>query len=55
MKKDLYTLRIDPIFKNLIRPLHKDEYEQLEDNLIKDGCLDPIIVWEGTIIDGHNR
>jgi len=55
MIKAVHKLRIDPLFKNLIRPLHKDEYEQLEDNLIRDGCLDPIIVWEGTIIDGHNR
>ncbi len=51
-----YTeLKIDEIFKNLIPPLSQDEYRQLEENLISDGCREPICVWNGTIIDGHNR
>ena len=48
-------LRIDPEFKSLIRPLRKEEYAQLEANLRADGCREPIIVWNGCIIDGHNR
>ena len=48
-------LKIDPGFKNLIRPLFRAEYLQLEANILADGCRDPIIVWRNTIVDGHNR
>lgn len=53
--KALQPLNIDKGFKNLIRPLQKNEYLQLEANLLGDGCRDPIITWNGFIIDGHNR
>ena len=48
-------LTIDPQFKNLIPPLQRTEYLQLEENLLADGCRDPLVVWRGTLIDGHNR
>lgn len=51
----LMELKIDPEFKNLIRPLQTKEYLQLENNIIMDGCRDAIITWNGIIIDGHNR
>lgn len=54
-EKSLRTLKIDPQFKNLISPLHKKEYLQLEENLLADGCRDPLIVWKGFLVDGHNR
>ena len=54
-EKKIYTLKIDTQFKNLIRPLHQKEYDQLVKNLIADGCNDPLITWQGYIIDGHNR
>ena len=54
-QKKLHKLKIKPEFKDLIRPLTKKEYLQLEENLLRDGCLDPIITWDGYIIDGHNR
>lgn len=54
-EKSLKTLKIDPQFKNLIRPLLKKEYLQLEENLLADGCRDPLITWKSIIIDGHNR
>lgn len=49
------SLKIDNEFKNLIPPLTKEEYQQLEENLIKEGCIDALILWNGTIVDGHNR
>ena len=55
MDKGFAVLEIDQEFKNLIRPLRKDEYLQLEVNLTIDGCRDPIITWNNIIIDGHNR
>ena len=48
--------KIDPEFKSLIPPLTADEREQLEQNILQSRkCLDAIILWEGIIIDGHNR
>lgn len=54
-EKSLRILKIDPQFKNLIHPLRKREYLQLEENLLVDGCRDPLIVWNGILVDGHNR
>jgi len=45
----------DQEFKSYMPPLSEDEYNQLENNIKKEGCREPIIVWEDTIIDGHNR
>jgi hypothetical protein len=53
--KALQTLYIDKDFRKLIPPLQKRELLQLEANLLTDGCRDPIITWNGFIIDGHNR
>ena len=49
------TLKIDEEFRNLIRPLYRQEYLQLEANILEDGCLAPIVTWNGIIVDGHNR
>lgn len=49
------TLIIDDDFKELIRPLRAREYRQLEENILSDGCRDPIVIWNGIIVDGHNR
>ena len=48
-------LKIKKEFKNLIRPLHRQEFLQLEENILRDGCLQPIVTWNGFIVDGHNR
>lgn len=48
-------LKIDPEFQSLIPPLSPDEFRQLEENILKDGCRDPLVYWNDTIIDGHNR
>ena len=51
----LYELKIDQEFKSLIPPLSVDERAQLEENLISEGCREPLSVWRNTILDGHNR
>jgi len=48
-------LKINPVFRDLIQPLTAEEFKQLEDNVLKDGIRDAIVVWNDTIIDGHNR
>ena len=50
------TLHIDPEFKAQIPPLTHEERKQLEENVLAEGeLLAPILVWNGTIVDGHNR
>lgn len=53
---DLNELKIDPEFEEKIPPLAEEEFELLEQNIVEDGrVLDPLIVWDNTILDGHNR
>jgi len=49
--------KIDPEFKGLIPVLSNDERALLEENLVKDGCRDPLVVWAGEniLLDGHTR
>ncbi|MCK8495365.1 hypothetical protein M0L20_26100 [Spirosoma sp. RP8] len=57
-------------FKELIPPLQNIEYEQLKTNILKEGCREPLLIWQTTqgtvdgsidttpinvLIDGHNR
>lgn len=49
------TVKIDDEFKNLIPPLADDEFQQLEENLLRDGIQDSLKTWRGILIDGHNR
>ena len=49
------ALRIDSEFRALIPPLTGEERRQLELNILADGCRDPLSVWDGILIDGHNR
>lgn len=46
---------IDSEFQSLIPPLSDDEYDRLEKSILAEGLREPIITWNGTIIDGHNR
>src|SRR5699024_2435871 len=49
-------LTIDPEFANKIPPLREEELEQLEENILADGVvINPLIIWDGEIVDGHNR
>lgn len=53
---NLNALKIDPEFQGKIPPLTFEELEQLEKNIVNDGkVINPIIVWNGVIVDGHNR
>ncbi len=49
------TVRIDPEFKALIPPLQPEERAQLEANIAAEGVRDPLVAWQGVLIDGHNR
>lgn len=50
--KELKTRRL---FADLIPPLSIDERGELENSIMDEGCRDAICVWNGVIVDGHNR
>lgn len=51
-----FNLIADPKFRDKIPPLTDDEFKQLEENILEAGEIyEPIVVWNGVIIDGHNR
>ena len=52
----LQHLTIDPEFASKIPPLREEELKHLEENILADGVvINPLIVWNGVIVDGHNR
>jgi N6-adenosine-specific RNA methylase IME4 len=54
-RKELGAVKIDQEFKSLIPPLSDEEYKLLEESILNEGCRDAIVIWNGTIVDGHNR
>ena len=45
----------DSEFKALIAPASNEELAQLEDSILNEGCRDALVVWNGILLDGHNR
>ncbi|HEV7350809.1 hypothetical protein [Telluribacter sp.] len=64
-------IQILPELEELIPPLQADEFRQLEENIIREGCREALLIWETTenivdtasdstagtfvLVDGHNR
>lgn len=48
-------IKIDEQFKSIIPPLTDDEFSRLKESVLKEGVRDKIVLWDDTIIDGHNR
>lgn len=48
-------MKVNEEFRKLIPALSNEEFAQLERNCLQDGIRDAIVVWNDTIIDGHNR
>lgn len=48
-------LQINEKFKSLIPPLTEEEYKELEQSILSEGCREPLTVWDGVIVDGHHR
>jgi hypothetical protein len=51
----MQAVTIDEEFKCFLPKLDKATYESLEANLMENGCRDPLVLWEGILIDGYNR
>lgn len=53
---EVVKLKIDPEFRDKIPALTDAEFEQLKENILADGeVYEPIVTWNDTIVDGHNR
>jgi ParB family chromosome partitioning protein len=50
-------IKIDKEFQSMIPPLTEKELSGLEESILHDGCLDPLIVWQdkNILLDGHHR
>ena len=48
-------MKVNEEFKRLIPALTVEEYKQLEANILSEGIRDPLVVWNGYLVDGHNR
>ena len=48
-------VNIDPEFQSLLPPLSTEEYEKLSCLCQKHGIQDNLKIWNGILIDGHNR
>lgn len=49
------NITIDKEFKTLIPPMTEEEFSDLEANCLENGILDSLKVWNGILVDGHNR
>jgi ParB-like chromosome segregation protein Spo0J len=49
------TLKIDPEFEGVWPSLTPEEKAMLEENIVDNGCLSPILTWNDMIVDGHHR
>ena len=49
------VLLTDRVFLSLSVPLQPEQERELEESLLLDGWREPIITWNGVIIDGHKR
>lgn len=53
---DIPILKTDPYYFSLVYPVPvPQQKKELENDLIQNGCHYPIIVSQGTMIDGHKR
>lgn len=55
MEKKVYELKISEVLEHVMPPLQEMELNLLTQSLLTEGCRDPLVVWDGTLIDGHNR
>jgi len=49
------TLVINQELLDLLPPLSSEEFAGLEADILKNGCLSPLVAWNGILIDGHHR
>lgn len=51
----MQNLKIDIELEKLLPKLEEEKFNLLKEDILKNGCINPIIVWDGYIVDGHHR
>ena len=51
----MHEIIIDEEFQRLLPPLGEREFCRLEEDILTYGCMNPLVLWDGILIDGHNR
>jgi len=46
---------IDEEFQRLFPLLDEQQFCSLEEDILTYGCMNPLVLWDGILIDGHNR
>lgn len=46
---------IDDELKSYMRPLREEEYEKLKESVLAEGIRDPLVTWQGILLDGYHR
>ncbi len=49
------VLKVHPEFVKFFPALEEKYFKGLEKDILENGCKDPIVLWNGFIIDGHHR
>ncbi|MFL6675323.1 MAG: hypothetical protein ACJ8LG_18775 [Massilia sp.] len=49
------NITINDDLRSFVDPLTEVEYAALERSLLAEGCRDALVLWNDTLIDGHNR
>ena len=55
MDKKMYELKINETLSHLMPPLSAEEESLLTESLLDNGCREPLVVWNGSLVDGHAR
>jgi hypothetical protein len=48
-------ITIDEEFKRILPVLNEKELVSIEKSILKYGCIEPLKLWNGILLDGHNR
>ena len=46
---------VDEEFRSILPVLSKEAYAMLEEGIVEQGCRDPLVLWNGILIDGYTR
>ena len=50
-----HELKLSKTFSNLIPKLPESAFNELKADILERGILDPLLIWNGYLIDGHHR
>ena len=49
------NIQVNETLSNLLPPLTYKQRQGLEADILRDGCLSPLIVWKGTLVSIYNH